>query len=335
MLCTIASVLASVGLGGLPEAELQRGNIQPEAFGCEANPTGDPIGGGKGYSRILSGGDHTARTAEVLVSALRRAKAGEVIWIPGDVTMDLTGHRELRIPGGVTIASDRGRDGSPGARLFNTTRETFSQFVTAGDHVRLTGLRLEGAEAGTRRTPFYLTLIYCTHHGLEIDNCEYYNWNYAGVAGRDGASRIHVHHCDVHHCQRGGLGYGISLSTCDARIIANKFEYCRHHIASSGRPGCGYEAAYNLVLPNATSHYFDMHGGRDRGDGTNMAGEWLHIHHNTFQGKHRAIVIRGVPAQGAAIHHNWFSSRLKRTVISGGNTRVYRNVVGPDKKLEE
>ena len=97
----------------------------------------------------------------------------------------------------------------------------------------------------------------------------------------------------------------------------------------------GYEAAWNFVGPDAISHHFDMHGGRDRGDSTDIAGDWMHIHHNTFQGRQRHVVIRGVPSQGAEIHHNWFAGPVEKKVISSGNTKVYRNVFGPDKTLEE
>jgi hypothetical protein len=118
-------------------------------------------------------------------------------------------------------------------------------------------------------------------------------------------------------------------------IIANRFDHGRHYIASSGAPGSGYEAAWNLVGPNAISHHFDMHGGRDRGDGTDIAGDWLRIHHNTFRGRHRPVVIRGVPSQGAEIHHNWFAGPSEKPVRTRGNTRVYRNAYGPDKTPEE
>jgi hypothetical protein len=47
------------------------------------------------------------------------------------------------------------------------------------------------------------------------------------------------------------------------------------------------------------------------------------------------VVIRGVPCRGAEVHHNWLAGPAKDKVISGGNTKVYRNVYGPDKKLEE
>ena len=74
--------------------------------------------------------------------------------------------------------------------------------------------------------------------------------------------------------------------------------------------------------------------GQASADNTNIAGDWMHVHHNTFVGKHRHVAIRGVPSAGATIHHNWFSGPAKDRIYSGGNTRVWRNVYGPDRILE-
>jgi len=46
-------------------------------------------------------------------------------------------------------------------------------------------------------------------------------------------------------------------------IEGNLFDFCRHAIASSGVPGSGYTARYNVHLENTISHVFDMHGARD------------------------------------------------------------------------
>ena len=62
---------------------------------------------------------------------------------------------------------------------------------------------------------------------------------------------------------------------------------------------------------NATSHRFDMHGGTDRGDGTEIAGDGMHI------------------------HHDWFAQSPGEAVASPRNIRVYRNLWGPEKTLVE
>jgi hypothetical protein len=208
-------------------------------------------------------------------------------------------------------------------------------FASGGPEVRLTGLRFRGHFGGNERIGTSSRFFSIGHWSNEIDNCEIFNFNVAAIGVGSGALNCQIHHNYIHHNQRGGLGYGISLSSSDVHIIANIFDYCRHHIASSGRPGSGYEAAWNLVLEHATSHHFDMHGGRDRGDATDIAGDWMHIHHNTFRSTRRHVAIRGVPSDGAEIHHNWFATEPGKAVSTGGNTRIYRNVYGPDRTLEE
>ncbi len=306
-----------------------------ETYGCEANPTGNPIGGGEGYNPIFTTGDYTVTTKEELFEALKKAQAGEVVFVPDGVEMDLTGIKDIIISEGVTLAGTRGLDGSKGARLFTTSRTTFMLMRTGGDHVRVTGVRFEGAYAGTERTAFKNNFIYTQEYGLEVDNCEIYNFNYRGVSAGSGAFNVRVHHNYIHHIQRSGLGYGVRIDNCAVSIIANKFDFCRHHIASGGSPGCAYEAAWNLVLPNAIGHHFDMHGGRDRGDGTSIAGDWMHIHHNTFQGQMRNVAVRGVSSQGCDVHHNWFALPVEQAVRSSGNTWVHDNVCGPEKTLQE
>lgn len=310
-------------------------DAQTETFGCEANPTGNPIGGGEGYSNIVTEADVTVASKDKLLDALRQAKPGQVILVPGDTEIDLTGLRDISIPGQVTLAGTRGLDGAPGALLFTTLRESHILMRTAGRGVRITGLRFRGAYGDTGRVGDHSGFLSIGFSDTEVDNCEVFNFPVSGIGVSATAIRVRIHHNSIHHCQRGGLGYGVSTSSSDVRIIANRFDYCRHHIASGGRPGSGYEAAWNLVGPHATSHHFDMHGGRDRGDATNIAGDWVHIHHNTFQGRHRHVVIRGVPCQGAEVHHNWFSGPAKDKVRTGGVTRVYRNVYGSEKTLEE
>jgi len=48
----------------------------PNTFGAEPNPTGDPIGGGNGYRRVVAQGDYHVKTLGDLVAALEKAKAG-------------------------------------------------------------------------------------------------------------------------------------------------------------------------------------------------------------------------------------------------------------------
>jgi hypothetical protein len=182
--------------------------------------------------------------------------------------------------------------------------------------------------------------IISTHPNLEVDNCELWGWSHAGIFLKRGALKAHIHHNNIHHNQRSGLGYGVCLDQADALIEANLFDWCRHQIAGTGRPGTSYEARYNLVLENANGHSFDMHGGRDRKDGTDIAGDTINIHHNTFRATSvRAFVIRGRPQQSAQIHHNWFlhpdTKRAVAQTNAVGNMNVYRNQFTKERILKD
>jgi hypothetical protein len=81
-----------------------------------------------------------------------------------------------------------------------------------------------------------------------------------------------------------------------------------------------------------------MHGGADRKDKTNIAGDRIKIHHNTFY-SYLPIVIRGKPTEICEIHHNWFekNSTPRQACIQKnvkGNLKIYRNQYGKEKKIK-
>jgi hypothetical protein len=322
------------GQQGIPAAD--------QIYGHEADPTGDPVGGGEGYSSILMFGDFTVTNADELIEALKQAQAGQVVYVPDGVEVDLTNAGTLRIPGGVTLAGSRGHDGSAGA-LIVSNHESRLMLATGGAHVRVTGLRFEGAHGGNDRSAIASNFMSISHYDAEVDNCEIYNFNVSGIGVGVGGMGAYIHHNYLHHIWRAGLGYPVSTSGGDTRIIANRFDCGRHHVASSGSPGSGYEFAYNWIGPEAISHHVDVHGGRDRGDGTDIAGDWMHVHHNTFMGTRRPVAIRGVPSQGAWIHNNWFhdfETPGKEVLMpwppnEGTNIHFYNNAYGVDKMVIE
>jgi len=338
--------LAKVKVKPSPTAE-------KETFGAEANPTGNPIGGGKGYRRLVNRSDYRVKTLDELVSALEKAKAGQVVYIDDRAEIDLTGSQKIIIPAGSTVASGRGKGDSQGALLYSSNLAISPLFSVGGEGVRVTGLRLRGPDQQRRTEQMrklhkegrYYSIpnsdaIICSHPGLEVDNCELVGWSHAAVFLKAGASKAHIHHNYMHHNQRSGLGYGVCLDRADALIEANLFDWCRHHIAGTGRPGTSYEARYNLVLENANGHSFDMHGGADRKDGTDIAGDSIKIHHNTFRATSvRAIVIRGQPTQSADIHHNWFWHLDPRRAIAqtnaSGNMNVRRNQYTTERTVKD
>lgn len=178
------------------------------------------------------------------------------------------------------------------------------------------------------------------HEGFEIDNCELWGWTSSSVRLEATAASPHIHHNHIHHCQRQGLGYDVLVDQASPLIEYNRFDWCRHAIAGTGFPGTAYEARDNVVGPDANSHAFDMHGGVDRKDSTNMAGLRVLIHHNTFLLTEQAAVgIRGRPAELSEVHHNRFAlETVEKAVLqynATGNLRIYRNLVTPAPRIVE
>ncbi len=160
-------------LGGLVLVLILAGIIVfSETFGAEPNPTGNPVGGGQGYTRIISptepGVRYVVSTKEQLIDALGRAQPGEVVFVNANI--DLTGEMPLGIPAGVTLAGNRGFRASPDAPVssgatirkaahtpgfignpdsngWTTSSWEEPLFYANGSGVRVTGLQLEGEMA--------------------------------------------------------------------------------------------------------------------------------------------------------------------------------------------
>jgi len=317
-------------------------------YGAKADERG-PIGGGDGYVNIVTKGDYTVRDLDSLLDALSKAKAGQTVFIPDETQIDLTARiyieqLVLEVPEGVTLAGDRGHNGSKGALLTSDALKTPVMIRAMGPDVRITGLRLRGPNAkryldhhrrsfgkGGDGHKYYYKLptsngITTRYPRLEVDNCEISGFSHAGVYLMT-AGGHHIHHNSIHHCQYQGLGYGVSHNTASSLIEYNLFDWNRHSIAGTGRPGNSYVARHNVELGVSLSHCFDMHGGRDRKDGTDIAGTSIEIYNNTFRAPQTPIVIRGVPQEKCEVHHNWFLKHRDagHAVRSSGKTRVFSN----------
>ena len=333
--------------------------IDGAVYGAKPDDRG-PIGGGVGYARIVTNGDFTATTPEQIAEALKKAKPGQVVFIPGETEVDLTSliyieKFVLEVPEGVTLAGNRGHEGSKGAILTSDALDTAEMIKTLGPNVRITGLRIRGpnskryldhhrrcyilgGERGFDNKYYYKfpasVGITTLHARLRVDNCEISGFANAGI-GLVGTQGHRVHHCFIHHCQQQGLGYGISVSRGSSLIEYNLFDLNRHSIASSGMPGSSYVARHNVELGVSLSHCFDMHGGRDRTDGTNIAGTSIEIYNNTFRAPQMPVVIRGVPQEECDVHHNWFSRHADpdKAVRAHAKTKVFDNAYGKDAKV--
>lgn len=295
-------------------------------YGAKPDETG-PIGGGKGYKNVITSGDFTVDTLESLIDALGKAKSGQVVFIPGNLIIDMTtfiyiDKIKLKIPEGVTLASDRGHNGSEGAQITSDGLDTPGMIDIMGPNVRISGIRLQGpnpkryldhhkrafSAGGPGHTYYYKFPtsrgIMCKFPKLTVDNCEISAFSGAGISLQAGTGH-HIHHNYIHQCQYNGLGYGVSHDQASSLIEFNFFNENRHSLAGTGRPSCGYIARHNIEMGISLSHCFDMHGGRDRKDNTNIAGTTMEIYNNTFYAPQRAVVIRGVPEDKCDVHHNW------------------------------
>jgi hypothetical protein len=219
---------------------------------------------------------------------------GVTVRIVGDVNLDLSGIESLHIASRVRIIGDR-TVFSAGPRIF--TRTFPEQFLVIGDttqsgnHVHITGIRLDGGESDD---PFSAVgqsdsdgIAVYSSTDVQIDHNELYRWRGAAVNVHDGDSQdpsnnrdlIHrsnaqtmwIHDNYIHHNQHpstnvcgsgfidgGGHagGYGVVVSTGGFALIErNVFDWNRHAIAGDGKWGSGYLAYRNLILPNGGVHF--------------------------------------------------------------------------------
>lgn len=333
-------------------------SLPAQGIGALSNPTGHPLGGGEDYGDWISPSRRLIgiSTRADLLSALANATTGTLVYVRDDAEIDLTDDWYVPIHPGVTLASGRGRNGSLGGLIYTRSTASNPLFTVQGTGVRITGLRLRGPDTEIAPT----VGPYCggadargiaveadtpVQWSVNIDNNELWGWPSSAVSSSN-VMGTWVHHNHIHHnrrqmtrsgCRAYGLGYGVVVSNSGYAVIeANCFDHNRHDIACDGRPGTAYEARYNLVLGGPVQHSFDVHGGADRGDGTDIAGTFFYVHHNTFlQSDKPAFRIRGVPSVGAFVTANEFrhssASDAANQVNASGAFYLYGNAVGVDR----
>lgn len=306
---------------------------------------------------------YLVKNAGELRAALQKAKKNELVYLDEGGNFDLTGQNLLPLNDGVIMAS--GLKGKKGAKIYvNSVKNSQPIFRLKGTDVKIVGIQFQGPDTGVfnhqdktisqeksnklkarakKEGVYYSTLskmyaqpeircIWADNQGktitFEVRDCEFYGWTLAAIAiSKNVVGKIHNNY--IHDNKHYGLGYGIVISGGKAIISGNYFNNNRHSIASNGMPGSQYEACYNIVGENGTAHAFDMHGGKDRKDGTNVAGTKISIHHNEFRIKGEAIVIRGIPKERSYINNNLFinedisSAFLQRN--AKGNISFYNN----------
>ncbi|WP_435156404.1 right-handed parallel beta-helix repeat-containing protein [Haladaptatus sp. DFWS20] len=307
------------------------------------NPFNPQIGGGRWYdadsfegARVHGGtvrktdADYRVSTLSALKEALSRAKAGDVVWIDSDAEIDVT-HESMDVPGGVTVASNRGQGEQDGAKLYQTEGSFAPTFVPQGDGTRFTGIRFRAPDTeyweledrGISDIYEYgqnYAIRIFGHADTEIDNCSFRGFCYAGIRigdYPDTAEGTYVHHCEFVDTPSPSLGYGVTVWSANPLIEYCYFDNNRHAIAGHGGVvNTSYTFRNNLCGPRTRLHVIDMHGGFSFNGQENVmkAGETMIVKNNVVLATKAhvggypqdAVTIRSIPQDKAVIANNWF-----------------------------
>jgi Right handed beta helix region len=283
------------------------------------------------------------------------------------VELDLSRYAEIPIAQGVTLLGTR-TPREPGPRLYTRTHPK-RLFVVRGDNVRISGLRIEGADMGIAdddggpSSGIYVD----SHLNVEIDHNEVYGWKNSAIGVSDDDERIsyvlnpetvRIHDNFIHHNQHvDKFGYGVLIGNgAYALIERNVFDYNRHAIAGDGSDDSGYRAYRNLVLQHGGRHHkflwwwfythqFDMHGQDSCGIGSlfrdslyncGTAGHDIEIRFNSFLYTEKAAIkLRGTPQlkpHGAFVVSNVFAHDRLGDAVKQTESGLYlaNNRVGID-----
>lgn len=291
------------------------------------------------------------------LNALQLAEPYNVIYIKGNVEIDLSRSENILVKEGIKLVGDRDiKRGVVGAILFTRNSGVHPFFNVSGHNVLIYGITIKGDDGNVfaREDSFggknreyiennYLELyrsnMYSTPvssgvatnmKNLIIDNCELSQWTYTAVYVQKGAENIQIRNSYIHHNQRFGLGYGITIDQGEAIISNNTFNYNRHSVASTGRVGSRYTVENNVFCKGGNDTWaIDMHGGKDWKDHTNVAGDYAIVRNNVFYitGKGQAFVIRGKSAKTSIISGN-VVYRDKKSLISAERVFEQLNATG-------
>lgn len=269
--------------------------------------------------------------ASQLVTALNSASQDDVIWVPGNETIDMSNHASVTVDTRVSIASNRGNSNGG---LIKAPSHPKPLFDIRASGTRFNGLRIHGGQFEYIDWPGYDagkhgTGVRINADNVEVSNCEIRGWGHAAVSvGRQGfVSKSHIHHCDLVDNPMDGLGYGITVFRGNPLIQYNYFNNNRHSVAGDGYKECSYVARYNFVGPVGYGHAFDMHDAESNNSNKGShGGKRVSIHHNIFKytnrrdgGADEAVKIRGVPLDGGQVMNNWFDHGYSRQSNPGND----------------
>lgn len=307
----------------------------------------------------------TVSNEREFLNALSSCKGDCNIYVKEFSKIDLSYYKNIKVSSNTRIFSNRGIGDGQGAHIFCNNDGVHPLFDVAGKNVIFFGLIIEGNDGNmlvgedafsgksdefkkknwdslTKKNMYATPVssgIAITGDNILIENCELKNWTYTAIYVRSKSKNVVVRNNFIHHNQRYGLGYGVTVDNGEVLVEGNVFDYNRHSIASTGRENSVYIVRNNIFKQNGNySWAVDMHGGIDRKDNTNVAGKYALIENNIFYvtNKGRAVVFRGIPIQKVLISNNivymlsnskLLKSQMFEQINSFGNFYLDNNIV--------
>lgn len=302
---------------------LDRRNLDDTEFWTFTSSDGSNRRPTRGFVQVTNDDELHARYD--FLKAVWGARWGTVIELDSNVSIDLTTIGPLSIRAGVTIRGNR-RGTLPGPLLKSLSDQTnlrnpyfpnsdVGMLIINGDHVRITGLRMQGP-GGEDQPPYATGIATQDKFKAIIDHNEIFGWTAAAVNVTSDnindlsnpflrPTNLRVVRNFIHH--NNSSGYGVVTYGGYPLIEGNTFVSNRHSIAASNEADSAYIASFNLVLstlPQASNWPFDAHGTGSHGFG-GTAGQYFQITGNTFLNTEREnFTLRGTPTIPAVFRAN-------------------------------
>jgi hypothetical protein len=266
--------------------------------------------------------------------ALAKASTNDSIRLNKGLKVKLDG-LTLNVNQGVFVFGEVGITDKHCPILFKTTADGKPMIQCLGSSISFQNLILSGPDsvvneefykkvAKSNKSEYYKIKpskgIYSTFGNIIITRCELRFFSHAAIAfynfTPNQATPNMVKDCFIHHNYRPGLGYGIANDNSACVVLGNLFDSNRHAIQGTGKPLTSYFAMNNLIAPQQYGHAFDMHGGFDRKDNTNIAGNSIFIFGNITLNKSFPFVkVRGIPQAACLIYGNYLMKLRKNMEI--------------------
>jgi len=270
--------------------------------------------------------------APTIISASKNAILGDTIVVEKVCRIDLTGY-VINLSKGVTIKGNSIEDNRP--VLYKTKADGLPIIDCIGGDVAISNIVFSGPDSNFK-AQFYDSLskldkkefykykpskgINSNFDNIKISNCELKYFSHAGIAFYNPTNSItksnSVSNCYIHDNYRPGLGYGIANDNTKCIIYNNYFNANRHAVQGTGRPLTSYIVINNIIGSKSFGHIFDMHGGFDRKDKTNIAGGTIVVFGNLNLCANQPFVkLRGIPQQCAIVFNNITFTENSKWVI--------------------